>query len=112
MNEKPTDIDSHRDKAGQKIVNLRRAQLERNQPVHASQTVRSEDIEQSFLDTPARSWSDVAAKVKYLLEIFSATPEAAQPRRKKLVSQVLKELNDLDSQGGDPDDPPCSESST
>ncbi len=112
MTEKPTDLDSHRNEAGQKIVNLRRAQLEKNQAVHGSQAAKPEDIEQSFLDAPARSWSDVAAKAKYLLEIFSTTPEAGQPRRKKLVAQVLNELDALHGQDRDPDDPSCTETST
>ena len=110
MNDTPIDLDAHRAEVDQKAATRRREQLELIEKVHTAQALRDEDIEQALLDTPAHSWSDIAPKVRFLLEAFSAMPGAGQGSRKKLISQVLNELKRLEHQtrksDGRPDDAP------
>ena len=44
---------------------------------------------------PAKTWSEAAAKAQYLIELFAATPEAQDPRRKELTAHALDDLNRL-----------------
>ncbi len=41
---------------------------------------------------PSTTWREVAAKARYLIEIFAATPEARDPRRQELIAGVLDDL--------------------
>ena len=97
MDDEPIDLDSRREKADRKAANQRREQLDLIETVHAAQALRQEDIEQTLLETPARSWSELAPKVRFLLETFAQSPEASQAQRKRLISQVLRELKRLTS---------------
>ncbi len=102
MSDTPIDLDSHRGQEDQKAASQRREQLDL---IQAAQAVREEDREQALLETPALCWSDVAPKVRFLLEIFATTEEANQTQRKKLIAQVLRELSRLESQTRKTDDP-------
>jgi hypothetical protein len=45
-----------------------------------------------MLAAPATTWPEAAAKAKYLIQLFAATADAQDPRRKKLIASVLDDL--------------------
>jgi hypothetical protein len=101
MLDKPVDLDTHRGMAAQRSTKLRRGLLE----VRADQAAlrrRREELETCLLAAPAVTWSEAAAKARYLIQLFAATPEAGDPRRRKLIATVLDELTRL-SDGPKPD---------
>ena len=42
--------------------------------------------------TPSSSWHDAAEKARYLLTLFAGSPEAQDPRRQKLIGNVLDDF--------------------
>jgi hypothetical protein len=94
MTDKPIDLDEHRGMTAQKETDIRR----RLHEVQADQTAlrqRQEELEKLLLSAPATNWPEAAAKARYLIELFAATPEARDPRRQKLIENVLDDLKKL-----------------
>jgi hypothetical protein len=44
---------------------------------------------------PAETWLDAAEKARYLLGLFVTTPAAQDPRRQKLIENVLEDFRRL-----------------
>ena len=44
---------------------------------------------------PAETWPEAAAEAQYLIQLFAATSEAQDPRRKKLIARALDDLTRL-----------------
>jgi hypothetical protein len=94
MTDHPIELDEHRGMAAQKATELRR----RLHEVQADQTAlqqRRDDFEQYALAAPSTNWPEAAAKARYLIQLFAATPEAQYPRRQRLIAKVLDELTRL-----------------
>jgi len=95
MTDEPVDLDEHRGMAAQKATELRRQSL---YDFHADQEalrLRQEELEKLLLAAPAENWPEAAAKAQYLIQLFAATPEAQDPRRKELIAHALDDLNRL-----------------
>ena len=94
MVERPTSLDDHRGMAAQVATELRRmrAEVETDQ---AALRQRREDLEKVLTATPSADWPEVVEKVRYLLSLFAETPAAADPRRQKLMSDVLSDFERL-----------------
>ena len=95
MTDEPVDLDEHRDRAALRATELRR---QRRQADEADQDItegQEKRLEEFLLASPAEDWPDAAAKAKYLIELFAATPEAQDPRRQDLIAQTLREINRL-----------------
>jgi hypothetical protein len=91
MTDCPVDLDEHRGMAAQKSTELRR----RLHEVQADQTAlrrRQDEFERYALGAPSTTWPEAAAKARYLILLFAATPEAQDPRRQELIAKVLDEL--------------------
>jgi hypothetical protein len=102
MTDNPVELDEHRGMAAQKSTETRR----RRRAVEADQAAlqrRQEEFERHADAAPSASWSEVAVKARYLIELFAATPEARNPRRQKLIAKVLDDFARLSrlSEGGD-----------
>jgi hypothetical protein len=41
---------------------------------------------------PALTWEDAAGKARYLLSIFATTPAAQDPRRQRLIANLLADF--------------------
>ena len=94
MNDDPVELDRHRGMAAQKATELRRMLKE----VEADQSAlrqRREELEKHLFAESSSSLFEVAAKARYLLQLFAVTQDAADPRRQQLINTVLSELETL-----------------
>jgi len=95
MTDEPVDLDEHRGMAALKATELRRQSLH---DFHADQEalrLRQEELEKLLLAAPAENWPEAAAKAQYLIQLFAATPEAQDPRRRELIAHALDDLDRL-----------------
>jgi hypothetical protein len=94
MTDKPIDLDQHRGMSAQKATGLRRllAEVESNE---RTLRLRQDELETQLLSAPAANWHDAAEKARYLLNLFSATLGAQDPRRQKLIAAVLADFKRL-----------------
>ncbi len=88
----PVDLDVHRGMAAQKATEIRRERLHRFQEDQATLRHRQEELETHLLAAPAETWSEAAVKAEYLIQLFAATPEAQDPRRKELIAHVMDDF--------------------
>jgi hypothetical protein len=94
MADTPVELDEHRGMAAQKSTEIRR----RRHEVRADQVAlqgRQEEFERYAVAAPSTTWPEVAATARYLIQIFAATPEARDPRRRELIARVLDDLTRL-----------------
>jgi hypothetical protein len=94
VTEKTIDLDQHRGMAAQKATDLRRllAGVEENEK---ALRLRQDELEAHLLASPAANWEEAAEKAGYLLNLFSTTLAAEDPRRQKLVAAVLADFKRL-----------------
>jgi hypothetical protein len=94
MTDKPIDLDQHRGMSAQKATGLRRmmAEVESNE---RTLRLRQDELETQLLAAPAANWHDASEKARYLLNLFSATLGAQDPRRQKLIAAVLADFKRL-----------------
>ena len=90
----PIKLDEHRGMAAQKDTEIRRL-LHEVQADQAALRARQAELEKFMVSSPATTWPEAAAKARYLLELFSVTPEAQDPRRQKLIASVISDFNKL-----------------
>ena len=91
MTDDPVELDEHRGMAAQKSTETRR----RLREVQADQSAlrhRQEEFERYAMAAPSTSWSAVAERARYLIQLFATTPEAQDPRRQELIASVLDDL--------------------
>jgi hypothetical protein len=94
MTDKTVDLDKHRGMAAQKETKLRRLHAEvrgQRDALRARQGV----LEQQLVAAPAESWEEAAEKARYLLNLFAASVDAQDPRRRKLIAAVLDDFSRL-----------------
>jgi hypothetical protein len=97
MTDKPVNLDEHRGMAAQKDTEIRR-DLREVQVDQAALRARQEKLETLLLAAPAATWLEAAAKTRYLIELFAATPDAQDPRRRKIIASALEDLTRLSDQ--------------
>jgi len=97
MADTPVELDEHRGIAAQKSTEIRRRRNEVQADQEALQG-RQEEFERYAVAAPSTTWLEVAAKARYLIQIFAATPEARDPRRQELIAKVLDDLARLSKQ--------------
>lgn len=95
MTEDPVDLDEHRGMAAQKATDIRRQRLHEFQTDQAALHRRQEELEKLLLAAPAETWPEAAAKAQYLIQLFAATAEAQDPRRKELIAHALDDFTRL-----------------
>lgn len=95
MADNPVELDEHRSLDAQKAAEIRRERLHEFQAEEEALRRRQEDLERLLLAAPAETWPEAAAKAQYLIHLFATTPEAQDPRRKKLIAHALEDLTRL-----------------
>jgi hypothetical protein len=68
----------------------------------SEQTLRDlqRELETQLLIAPATCWPEAAEKARYLLKLLAATPIAQDPRRQKLIADVVEDFERLTRIGG------------
>ena len=94
MSDDPVDLDERRGMAAQKATEIRR-RLHEVQTDQEALRQRQTEFETFLVSAPAMTWPEAAAKARYLIQLFAATAEAQDPRRKILITSVLADLNRL-----------------
>jgi hypothetical protein len=94
MTDRTIDLDQHRGMAAQKETEIRRLVAEVEADERALR-LRQDELEAQLLALPAATWHDAAEKARYLLNVFAATPAAQDPRRQKLIANVLDDFHRL-----------------
>jgi hypothetical protein len=92
----PVELDEHRGMAAQKSTEIRR----RSHEVQADQAAlrdRQEEFEREAMTGPSTTWAEAAARARYLIQLYAATPEGRDPRRQELIMKVLEDLTRLSS---------------
>ena len=94
MTDETVKLDGRRGMMAQKATDIRRliAEVEANEK---QLRLRQEEIEAQLTAVPALNWHDASEKARYLLTIFAATPAGQDPRRKKLIANVLDDFSRL-----------------
>ncbi len=95
MSDDPVDLDEHRSSAAQIATDFRRQRLHEFQVDQTALRRRQEELEKLLLAAPAETWPEAAAKAQYLIQLFAATLEAQDPRRKELIAHALDDLTRL-----------------
>ena len=91
MTDLPVELDEHRGMAARRETETRRL-LQEVQADQAALRVRREELETIMAAAPAVDWREAAAKARYLIELYAATPDAQDPRRQKVIASVLADL--------------------
>jgi hypothetical protein len=91
MTDESIKLDIRRGMAAQKATDIRRlvAEVEANE---RSLRQRQDELELQLAAAPALTWEDAAGKARYLLSIFATTPAAQDPRRQRLIADLLADF--------------------
>ncbi len=103
MTDDSIELDGHRGMVARKATDLRRLRLE----VEADQAAlraRQEALEQMLVARPAEGWPEAVEKARYLLGLFTETHEGQEPRRRRLIAEVLVDFERLLGAPPDPSD--------
>ena len=92
--DKPVDLDTHRGHQDLKSTEIRRHR-QAIEEEYERLRLRQEELEAMLNAAPAQSWYDAAEKARYLINLFAATPEARDPRRRALIDGTLADLRRL-----------------
>jgi hypothetical protein len=94
MTDEPLDLDKHRGMAAQKATDIRRVLAEVEN--HAKELRdRQAELEAQLLSTPAASWTEAAAKARYVLNLYVAELSPDDTRHRDLVAAVLEDFDRL-----------------
>ena len=95
MTDDPVDLDERRGMAAQRATETRRRRHDQVQANQAALRRRREELEKFLGAAPAETWPEVAAKAKYLIQLFAVTPEGQDPRYRELIARTLDDLTRL-----------------
>jgi hypothetical protein len=91
MTDTPVELDARRGMSAQKQTEIRRL-LHEVQANQAALRARQDELESFMVAADAMTWAEAAAKARYLIQLYAATPDAQDPRRQKLIAGVLADL--------------------
>src|SRR3954468_9107359 len=94
MTDRTIDLDEHRGMTAQKATELRRLRVG-VQADQAALKVRQEALEKMLLALPATGWPEAVEKARYLLTLFAETPAGEDPRRQRLIADVIGDFERL-----------------
>jgi hypothetical protein len=91
MNDNPVDLDKHRGMAAQKATDIRRllADVEVNAKLLRD---RQGAVEIQLLSVPATSWPEVAAKARYVLNLYAAGLPPDDRHHRDLVAAIMADF--------------------
>ena len=92
--DRPITLDSHRGMAGPESHRHCRllAEVEANEKTLRQ---RQEELETQLVAAPALTWVEAAEKARYLLSLLASASVAQDPRRQKLIANVLEDFTHL-----------------
>lgn len=91
----PVDLDTRRGMAAQKDTEVRRQRIHHQKADKVALQRRHDELEKLLMAAPAETWPEAAAAAQYLIQLYAATPEAQDPRRKRLIAHALDDLTRL-----------------
>ncbi|MBB4305607.1 hypothetical protein GGD81_004688 [Rhodobium orientis] len=92
MTDRPIDLDTWRTKEGKLEIDMRRKAVTTHASPDEEADSVSAQIDAATLAEPARTWIEATKEVRFLLELYAATPEAEDPRLHKLIQRALSDL--------------------
>jgi hypothetical protein len=98
MADEPLELDSHRGMTAQKATDIRRVLAEVETHAQELREQRAE-IEDHLLAFPAASWTEAAAKARYVLKLYAAGLPLEDTRHRDLVAAILEDFARLTEQG-------------
>ncbi len=101
MTDDPVDLDAHREKSAREATESRRQRLEDFHAHQADLKCRQDALETTLLAAPAETCADATARAQYLVQLFAATIEGQEPRRRELIALALEDLAWLGGRGKD-----------
>jgi hypothetical protein len=105
MTDRTIELDKHRGMAAQKATELRRLVTE-VAAERARLQARQDELEKFLTAAPALTWCEAVEKTRYLLTLFAGCPEAEDPRRQKLIADLLGDFQRLLREAGDGEEAP------
>lgn len=96
MTDRTIDLDQHRGMTAQKATELRRI-LADVEAAAKELEARQEALEKQLIAEPATSWAEAAEKARYLIKLYALCPGAEDPRRKRLIANVLADFDRLEN---------------
>jgi hypothetical protein len=94
MSDQPLDLDKHRGIAAQKATDIRRALAEVEN--HAKELRdRQGVLEVQLLSVSAESWTEAAAKARYVLNLYTAGLPPDDTHHRDLVAAVFEDFDRL-----------------
>ncbi len=103
MTDDSIELDGHRGMVARKATDLRRLRLEGRTDT-AALSARQEAFERMVVALPAEGWPEAVEKARYLLGLFAETQQAQEPRRRRLIAEVLVDFERLLGAAPDPSD--------
>src|SRR3990170_2325722 len=94
MTDQTIQLDQHRGMAAQKATEIRRLLADVAADEQALRE-RQLKLETQLLGAPASTWAEAADKARYLLGLFGFTAAGRDPRRRKLIANVLEDFRRL-----------------
>jgi hypothetical protein len=97
MTDNPIVLDERPGMAAQEATEIRRrlAKVEADQ---AALRARRTELEKFLLAAPAGTWQEAAEKAQYLIGLLAATSVGRDPRRQRLIADVLGDFKRLSGQ--------------
>ena len=94
MTDGTIELDQRRGMAAQKATELRRLRVEVQNDQAALKEGR-DVLEKMLIGRPAEGWPEAVEKSRYLLGLFAETRAANDPRRQRLIAEVLSDFERL-----------------
>lgn len=95
MTERPINLDDRRTIVGKLHTELRRGAANTGSLPRAGSQAAGAEIDAALRAGPARTWIEAMEKACFLLNRYSATPEARDVRIRKLIRSLLNDLAQL-----------------
>ncbi len=91
--DKLVSLDMRRDVRSRRLTENRRQVLNDVQTQDSVIRIHPDELEEFLQASPATTLLETAAKAKYLIQLFSTTAEASDPRRQALIDSTLDEID-------------------
>ncbi len=92
MPELPIDLDKYRGSFALKATEARRHEVADFLARRRALLKHQQDLEMSYLESPAESWHEVCAQALYLIQVLAVEAGLQNGPRKKLVAQTADAL--------------------
>ena len=90
MADEPIELDQHRATTAQRATEVRRRRQQASEPALSGESEPNSGPVSGA--DPAQHLAELAAKLRYLIELFAATAEARDPQRQALIASALDDI--------------------